>query len=142
MEGLNRICQPTTSRPHASGDQRDISTMSCSGRSHFLHRPQTLRHALERVAQRGQFPAHDDPYGIDVDREIVVHQDVPEAGDCTPWDSGFRSLDLVRQSLTGFRQRLKISDNGILNQCEARKSASSSPAYSVMRAMHSSMWTS
>ena len=68
--------------------------------------------------QPRQFLIHDQPDRIDVDRQVVMHKDIPEAGYRTPRDVGLACLDPDRigQTLTRFRQRLQIANNRILNQ--------------------------
>ena len=52
---------------------------------------------------------------------IVMHQDVPESGYSTPVDLGVRGLKCVADSFSGFGERLKIAQHGILNQIGGEK---------------------
>ena len=82
---------------------------------------QTIRHSDERRAQWRKFSADNLPDRVDIDAQIIVYEDVAEAGNCAPRDAWLAILGVAAQSLAGFGHGLQVAQHGVLHQARGTK---------------------
>ena len=77
---------------------------------------QLIGHAHKRFSERGQLDGNNLPDRADIDAEIVVDENVPEAGDSAPRDIRLAVLRRPAEALARFSQGLQIADDRVLNE--------------------------
>ena len=76
-------------------------------------------HTIQSLVQRWQILFDDQPDRPEVNAQVAMHDHVAEACEITPWDVRLRALDLARQALAWFGQRLQVADDRILYQARS-----------------------
>ena len=72
--------------------------------------------SLAGELQRGNVPFDGSVHELEIDAQVVVHQDVPKPSQPLPVDRRLRGLDTFGQLLARLGQCLQVSDHTILNQ--------------------------
>src|SRR5437868_7945509 len=89
----------------------------------------------------GEEHLHDLPDTRQADPEIVVDQDVTEAGDSPPIDLRPGSLQRLGESLAGLSQRLEVRKTASWVLRSAKNASFPSATYSSIRPRLSLMWS-
>jgi hypothetical protein len=74
---------------------------------------------------------HNLPNAFEVDAQIVMNQNVPEARNGTPVNLGMVRLKMLADPLSGFGKGLEIPENTVLNQFRLAKGRFTAVAISI-----------